>query len=781
MNRETRLLLLASIALAFGLRLVLLGESDIWWDEGLAVWAARQSPAAIARWTAVDVHPPLYFWLLWGWLRLAGESEFAVRFLSAALGTLTVAATGTLTWAVVRGGARRRAGGDRPATLAPALAALFLATSRFHLWWSQEARMYVLGGLLVTLSLYLTWKLSKRVTPRRVVAYLLVTVAALWTLYLLAFLLVVEGLFWVARMAWSEARWRPLRDWAMLQLATLALFLPWLAYALPRMQRWSVQVDFDGALFARLYAVLLSVGASTDIDAVAPLALAVMALGATGLALAWRRPTWRPGLTLALLALLIPPLIVWLATTTPRAFGYSPKPEARYLLPYAPAFALLLGWATVALGGWLSGVGGSIARPSLIRPRQTSVGPTLVLTLAVLLLNGWSLRDYFATRLLTDDYRSVAATLYAHWQPGDGVVLHTDQPWPVFTYHWPGQWVGISHHAPVTETSAARVLSPAWAEHAGLWLVVNENALRLDADGIVPTWLARRAAAQREWRFGGRRLLFFARTPARAATIDALGPRAPQPAPTGITWEQPLRRYRPGTLAHLFVTTEIAPGAPPLALRLGDPAAPLAETTIAASPAPGPQRLQFDLLVPPDAPPGVQPWTLVQGGTAQRVGSATILAGAAPDSATVLPDSATLTHFTFGEPPLFTLVGYDLADRGLTAGETLHLTLYWRGERPISLPFKVFVHLLAPGEENRGQVDSEPMGGHRPTTGWRPGEIIADSYAVPLSPDAPPGRYTVALGLYDAATGARLGPIYDDAHILQQGERILLVEFDVTD
>jgi hypothetical protein len=47
--------------LAFGLRLWGLADHNIWWDEGLAAWAARLPVERILDWTAHDVHPPLYF------------------------------------------------------------------------------------------------------------------------------------------------------------------------------------------------------------------------------------------------------------------------------------------------------------------------------------------------------------------------------------------------------------------------------------------------------------------------------------------------------------------------------------------------------------------------------------------------------------------------------------------------------------------------------------------------------------------------------------------------
>ena len=87
------IILVALLLASFGLRVYRLGDKSVWWDEGLAAWAARQSPADIARWTAADVHPPLYFWMLHLWRLGSGDTEFALRLLSAGLGVLTVAAT----------------------------------------------------------------------------------------------------------------------------------------------------------------------------------------------------------------------------------------------------------------------------------------------------------------------------------------------------------------------------------------------------------------------------------------------------------------------------------------------------------------------------------------------------------------------------------------------------------------------------------------------------------------------------------------------------------------
>jgi hypothetical protein len=114
------------------------------------------------------------------------------------------------------------------------------------------------------------------------------------------------------------------------------------------------------------------------------------------------------------------------------------------------------------------------------------------------------------------------------------------------------------------------------------------------------------------------------------------------------------------------------------------------------------------------------------------------------------------------------LLGYDFEE--LHNG--LRLTLYWQALAEMDTSYTVFIHLL--GEDGRiwGQRDSVPGDGALPTTGWLPGEIIADECEVALAPDAPPGAYAVAVGWYEATTGKRL-TVFDEGGC-RLGDRLLL-------
>ncbi len=102
-----------------------------------------------------------------------------------------------------------------------------------------------------------------------------------------------------------------------------------------------------------------------------------------------------------------------------------------------------------------------------------------------------------------------------------------------------------------------------------------------------------------------------------------------------------------------------------------------------------------------------------------------------------------------------TLIGYDLPDPSAASGD-LPLTLYWQPQAQIDRSLKVFVHLVDASGEIVSQQDQVPASADRPTTGWAPGEVIADRYALPLPDNLPPGDYMLRIGWYDPLTGERL-------------------------
>jgi len=101
------------------------------------------------------------------------------------------------------------------------------------------------------------------------------------------------------------------------------------------------------------------------------------------------------------------------------------------------------------------------------------------------------------------------------------------------------------------------------------------------------------------------------------------------------------------------------------------------------------------------------------------------------------------------------LRGYALTPTAQPGGHIL-LTLLWQSLQPVEKDYQVFVHLLNDRGEKVLQRDGQPVLWMRPTSTWRPGDEIVDRYGLLLPPTLATGRYTLAVGLYDAVTGQRL-------------------------
>jgi hypothetical protein len=133
-----------------------------------------------------DNHPPGYYAFMWAWTGAFGTGLSTLRLPSALAGAATVA----LLFLMLR-----RRDGDGVALFAAAL----LALHGHHLFWSQQARMWVFLGVFAVLSVLLLDSLHRRFRATSAVAYVAVVVAGLW----------FEYSFWpffAAQIAWELCR-----------------------------------------------------------------------------------------------------------------------------------------------------------------------------------------------------------------------------------------------------------------------------------------------------------------------------------------------------------------------------------------------------------------------------------------------------------------------------------------------------------------------------------------------------------------------------------------------
>jgi hypothetical protein len=110
-----------------------------------------------------------------------------------------------------------------------------------------------------------------------------------------------------------------------------------------------------------------------------------------------------------------------------------------------------------------------------------------------------------------------------------------------------------------------------------------------------------------------------------------------------------------------------------------------------------------------------------------------------------------------GSWPDLDLIGYDLDRAEYRPGDIVYLQLWWRATGKPDTDWTVFTHLLGPAKPDGSTVwagqDAQPGQGSVPTTTWAPGDLILDEYQLQLPVDAPPGEYSIEVGLYDPAAG----------------------------
>ena len=110
-------------------------------------------------------------------------------------------------------------------------------------------------------------------------------------------------------------------------------------------------------------------------------------------------------------------------------------------------------------------------------------------------------------------------------------------------------------------------------------------------------------------------------------------------------------------------------------------------------------------------------------------------------------------------------------------GETIYLALYWRTRGGVKGDYTAFTHLLSQDGTLYGGWDRKLGGEFYPSSQWPAGDTLREEYPLTVSPETPPGRYHIEVGLYRPETMERL-PVLDD-NGQPVDNRVLLCEVQV--
>ena len=645
-----KIAIIAIIVLAFALRIYRLDHQSIWYDEGLSVYFAGQRMGDMLAELSTADHPPLYFMVLHLWMRVAGRGEFSVRHLSLAWGVLAVALMFKL--------------GERLVSREVGVGAAFLLSiSPFHIWFSQETRMYTMALAFSLASVYVFLAFLSSSTTKYVWLCAVLNLLGLYTHFYFVFIVLFENVVFLMWWLRGKAR-RPLRHWVIAQLSTAIGFLPWAGFAVEEFRTGATY--WEGALSPLAAAkdtfTAFSVGRTMQGKAAELATWGFVMLAAVGvLTSLWERKSesntqyqisniqYSTGL--ALLYLLVPMAALF-------AISYRrPKFAPRYLLLALPAFYLLMAIILTKLASSCRikdrryGLFGAAALIGLLGSLGF-VGVASASSLA---------NYYFDDKYARPDFRSVAEYINSHGQVRDAIILVGGHMLPAFTYYYRGDLpvyplpdrLVVSTKDPLDYRAAEQLNSIAQGRER-LWLVLWQNRI-----------------------------------------VD----------PTDVILDQLMmncRRLEVGrNFHHEFAV------------------------------------LLFSLENQPRF-------------------------GAGPKY-----------HYQANFADQVQLLGYDLDSFQAKPGQTLHLALYWKALREMDRNYLVFTHLISQEERIYGQHDKIAGDDAYPTSYWQKGTIIRDKFQIAVLPDAPPGLYTIEVGLYTTY------PSIERLPLKSGGDRVLLAEVTI--
>ncbi|MGQ9491745.1 MAG: glycosyltransferase family 39 protein [Anaerolineae bacterium] len=796
------------------LRAARLDFQPLWWDEGYSVWFATHPLGQMAALTAEDIHPPLYYALLHGWIRLYGTAPAALRLLSVVCGTLTIPAL------YLAG--RQLTGSRRMALLATAL----LAVNPLHIFYSQEIRMYGLVALLSVGVLAAAWRLfdteprrpedterfavSLRlrvpVSPHHLVTYILLTTLALYTQYYAIFL--PAGLSLYAAWRWRRDL-RALARWLAAQALVALFYLPWALYAAPRLVPYISQkivADADKPLgvityVARHLAAFLVGHLEGPLAPWWPLALALL----LPLAIGWwlivtrrtansERQTVNGGWQMAngrRTSHIPHPASGFLATVllTALALGWLISLRAPFFPPRGERLLILALPASVLLAA--AGVDALWQRWRAIA--YVTFGGLLAASSVSLIA------FYTVPRYADDDYRPLIAQAVQQGLPEDSV--YCVYPWQVGYWRVYGTPNGpTALLTPATEwgPTVAAMLDSSLAR-GRVWFPAH-LALGTILESQVEAYLAGRGVPfVNQWYGPNTRLsawmdsatnftnfikadmgVRFALSGGGTLSLQAVsGSSAPVPAantvtPVVLAWEA---NAPPPVLAvsvrltddlgQLWAQHDYEPQS-----TIADPRSAIYRAT---------DRL--GLLVPAGTPPGRYHVELVlrpKGdtrpldafgpdgaslGTAVRLYDLEVIPPDRPLGPERLP-IAVRREIAMRDGLRF--LGYSTDPGPIVPGELRRVNLFWQALAQPKSDYNAFVQVL--GHDGAPVALWEaPAGAAYPTSAWRPGTLMRTQAALRVPPSVPDGRYRLIAGLFQADDKIRL-PTAAGAEHLALGE-----------
>lgn len=193
-------------------------SASTYFDEGYSAFLAKLDILSMAGYTALDVHPPLYYAALHVWQAVFGWHVESLRFMSVVFGWIAL----IFGFLLVRRWFSRQAAW---------LAALLMAISPLFVRYGGTMRMYTMALAIAFAATYVLLRATHSKSKKWWIVYAVLVAAGMWTNYFTA-------LVWVTHLLWVLYEYRGhsivAKRWVRAVALAVLLYLPWLPWLLLR-------------------------------------------------------------------------------------------------------------------------------------------------------------------------------------------------------------------------------------------------------------------------------------------------------------------------------------------------------------------------------------------------------------------------------------------------------------------------------------------------------------------------------------------------------------------
>lgn len=200
----------------FGMNLIRIFDGNFWGDEIYTINLIKQPIGDIVSTTALDVHPPLYYFIVRLFYLILGNHDWIFHFVSLIPCLILIIFAMTVIWKKI-------------APEASLILITLLCLSDNAVTYNMEVRMYSWAALFILFSFYELYRVLQKNNTINYILFVTFSLAGAYTHY---YALVSIAFLYIFIIVGALLKKLNIKKVALSCVATIVLYLPWLGYLL---------------------------------------------------------------------------------------------------------------------------------------------------------------------------------------------------------------------------------------------------------------------------------------------------------------------------------------------------------------------------------------------------------------------------------------------------------------------------------------------------------------------------------------------------------------------